>query len=912
MADGSVKIDTKIDTKGVPGQLKNLGSVLKTGIASAAKVAGIALGAVTAAVGALGAASIGAASRMEDIKAAFIPLTGSAENAEKMINALNKEAAKTPHTLNEIADVSKQLLPVIGNDVDGITEAFRMLGDTAGGNTQKLDSITRGYVKTLSMGKVSMEALNMISDAGVPIQSQLAKNMNVTVEELYSMVSAGKVTSEELTKTFRTMTSEGGLFFNGMEIASQTFSGRVSTAKDSLEQLARALGEYLMPYAKAALEWFIDFAAWGLENDRIAKTLNATFIFLGQVVSATFSFIKKAIGEVWIAWANIVTFFQTTGHRIGGLFQNIGSTISLVFTIAFNSVKIALISFYELLTTKILGGVRTFLDVLGKLPFVGEQFNAASAAIGRVTDAITDNVDAVKQASLDKIKAVAEERIATREAVDENIENVRREGDERISEARRVAEAIERFSFNLKPTGDGEEEESSSPVNIVTSTSDWASSWKGLKKRGEDAGQITVESIRKGIFDHLSTATRAAKEAVIQIGAAVSGALRISKTVISKAATIIQNIAFFDPQAMLASFKELLDGIPNFFLVDLPLLPVYFDAGVKILNDFINGIMSNMGAIVKTIGNVIIYMAKKIETEGPEVIAGIVQIIIDVAIAIIENLPIILKAAIKLITVLAIEIAKRSDVIIEAVLSVLPEIIKAIIDSIPDMLAAVARYTYELWRGVILGILGFGKNVFAAVSSVFENFWNSVLAFFGINSPSTLGINLGFNIIQGIVNGLLNFGAGIWDAVKGIFTGLWDKIVDVFSGSIDLGRSIVDGITGGITGFFEGVGDVASDLWDGITGWFASGTNSAPRGLAMVGENGPELVQLNGGERIYPANETARILSAGAGVLSSISNGMNTGGGMITLINKMTGTVNVDGREIGRIAYENLDRFALS
>jgi len=43
---------------------------------------------------------------------------------------------------------------------------------------------------------------------------------------------------------------------------------------------------------------------------------------------------------------------------------------------------------------------------------------------------------------------------------------------------------------------------------------------------------------------------------------------------------------------------------------------------------------------------------------------------------------------------------------------------------------------------------------------------------------------------------------------------------------------------------------------------FATGTNSAPSGLAWVGEMGPELINLSGGERIYDAQESARIASS--------------------------------------------------
>lgn len=43
---------------------------------------------------------------------------------------------------------------------------------------------------------------------------------------------------------------------------------------------------------------------------------------------------------------------------------------------------------------------------------------------------------------------------------------------------------------------------------------------------------------------------------------------------------------------------------------------------------------------------------------------------------------------------------------------------------------------------------------------------------------------------------------------------------------------------------------------------FAGGTDSAPEGFAMVGEHGPELVYLNGGERILNAQETQRAMNS--------------------------------------------------
>ncbi len=47
----------------------------------------------------------------------------------------------------------------------------------------------------------------------------------------------------------------------------------------------------------------------------------------------------------------------------------------------------------------------------------------------------------------------------------------------------------------------------------------------------------------------------------------------------------------------------------------------------------------------------------------------------------------------------------------------------------------------------------------------------------------------------------------------------------------------------------------------GVSQGYASGTESAIRGVALVGEEGPELVYFNGGEQVYTADETNQILA---------------------------------------------------
>src|SRR5690606_26888393 len=57
---------------------------------------------------------------------------------------------------------------------------------------------------------------------------------------------------------------------------------------------------------------------------------------------------------------------------------------------------------------------------------------------------------------------------------------------------------------------------------------------------------------------------------------------------------------------------------------------------------------------------------------------------------------------------------------------------------------------------------------------------------------------------------------------------------------------------------------LANALFGGVPG-FATGTRFAPGGLALVGERGPELINLPRGSRVFPNGQTRDMLSSGGG-----------------------------------------------
>lgn len=358
-----------------------------------------------AGVGALGAAALytlNAFSKIENAEAYFTPLLGGAARAKEMVAELNKAAAATPFEFTDLADAAGQLLPVMNGDIQRTIKTMQMLGDTAGGNAQKLDSVTRGFTKAMLKGKVDMESLNMIAEAGVPIFEDLAAVMGMkTGEKFFKMISAGKVSTKALEQAFVRLTGEGGKFYKGMEIASLTLSGKWSTLKDNINLTAAAIGEQLAPDIKALMDRVIALTgsvqAWVGQNKEL---LRARFI----------EFLQRARVVITDLWNKIVEYNRT--HDILGTVVSLLTTIGrVIMFLGEHGKKIAIIvgAIYGIAAAvKIAtGAMAAFNFVVGLNPFVllaGLIVGASLAFAGLVTE--LDFVNNLMNKIIDKIPSL--------------------------------------------------------------------------------------------------------------------------------------------------------------------------------------------------------------------------------------------------------------------------------------------------------------------------------------------------------------------------------------------------------------------------------------------------------------------------------------------------------------------------
>ena len=130
------------------------------------------------------------------------------------------------------------------------------------------------------------------------------------------------------------------------------------------------------------------------------------------------------------------------------------------------------------------------------------------------------------------------------------------------------------------------------------------------------------------------------------------------------------------------------------------------------------------------------------------------------------------------------------------------------------------------------------------------------------------------------------WGSGLNDANKQAMGQLLDTINNTASEAYAAGKGVSDSLAAGITaGMNSAISaaqtvanniqsilsnisisvpnvsiNSASDARMYLSGTYASGTMNAAPGLALVGENGPELVNFGGGEVVYTADETKRMM----------------------------------------------------
>lgn len=398
--DGSLKFDTEINESGFNSGISKLGGIAKKG----AGVAVAAVGAVTAALGAGVVAGVKYNASIESYQTSFEVMTGSAEKAAEVIDKLKKVGAETPFELPDLADTT-QLLMNYGFSADEAMDKMMMLGDISQGSAEKMSRIATAYGQMSSAGKVSLEDVKQMIEAGFNPLQEISESTGESMASLYDRISKGTISVDEITASMQRATSEGGKYFQSMEKQSQTFSGLISTLKDNAQQLlgevvkpiSDGLTESLLPAAISAIEQLTQ----GFEENGVAGMIQAAGnivngLITGIMENAPFliSTGMELLSQFWLGIATglpelIVKGFEIVTQLALGIMQNLPQLVTQGSAAITNYVSGLLSALPSVLQSGVQMVLRLVDGIINNLPAI---VSAAAQAIARFVASIASNL----------------------------------------------------------------------------------------------------------------------------------------------------------------------------------------------------------------------------------------------------------------------------------------------------------------------------------------------------------------------------------------------------------------------------------------------------------------------------------------------------------------------------------------
>lgn len=413
--DGSLKFDTEINESGFNSGISKLGGIAKKG----AGVAVAAVGAVTAALGAGVVAGVKYNASIESYQTSFEVMTGSAEKAAEVIDKLKKVGAETPFELPDLADTT-QLLMNYGFSADEAMDKMMMLGDISQGSAEKMSRIATAYGQMSSAGKVSLEDVKQMIEAGFNPLQEISESTGESMASLYDRISKGTISVDEITASMQRATSEGGKYFQSMEKQSQTFSGLISTLKDNAQQLlgevvkpiSDGLTESLLPAAISAIEQLTQ----GFEENGVSGMIQAAGnivngLITGIMENAPFliSTGMELLSQFWLGIATglpelIAKGFEIVTQLALGIMQNLPQLVTQGSAAITNYVSGLLSALPSVLQSGVQMVLRLVDGIINNLPAI---VSAAAQAIARFVASIASNLPQILSAGIKIIGELA-------------------------------------------------------------------------------------------------------------------------------------------------------------------------------------------------------------------------------------------------------------------------------------------------------------------------------------------------------------------------------------------------------------------------------------------------------------------------------------------------------------------------
>lgn len=246
--------------------------------------------------------SFGFNNEMQQSQIAFESMLGSTERAKDMMSQLSQMAADTPFELPELTAATKKLQAFQFSAAE-IPDMLTKIGDAAAGlslGSEGVNRITLALGQMKAKGKVTAQEMMQLTEAGIPAWDILSKAMSKSTAEVMKLSEKGLIPADMAIRQLLNGMEE--TFPNMMEKQSKSFKGLMSTLKDNTQM---TLGGIMKPMfddltnniLPAAIQKMKDLNE-AMKTDGMKGVLNEIFppgitsiiIGIGNAIKTVFNF----------------------------------------------------------------------------------------------------------------------------------------------------------------------------------------------------------------------------------------------------------------------------------------------------------------------------------------------------------------------------------------------------------------------------------------------------------------------------------------------------------------------------------------------------------------------------------------------------------------------------------------------
>lgn len=411
---------------------------------------------------------------------------------------------------------------------------------------------------------------------------------------------------------------------------------------------------------------------------------------------------------------------------------------------------------------------------------------------------------------------------------------------------------------------------------------------KALEKLGisieglsqEDAWEATVKALQ-GVEDEterLSLATdlygaRAAQSMMPMLNQTIEGTEQLRQRahdlgIVLSDDAVNAGVVFGDT---LSDLQQAIGAVWN--IIGSALLPV--------LTEMIDIVIAQMPTISSLVGSLTPAITEMFESLVPtieQLVSELLPVIIELVMSLV---PLITEMFAELLPPLLEVIKQLLPPLSEILNSILPIIISLIKMLTPLLLPIIELLTpiLELAIAIITPLVEIISSILPPIIDLLNALIKPILiplteAFSAVANVITNVFKVAFEALQPVIENFQGLLSGVIEFITGVFTGNWGKawegVKNVFSNIINgLGnifKAPINYIIKGINAFIRGLNKIQIPKWVPLIGGkgfnigeiplLAKGGNITMSGAAVVGEAGPEIINLPKGASVSPLKET--------------------------------------------------------